>query len=73
MRNISWLELAGRATALAMAVAFFGGFAYLVDASALYAIMAVGIALIVWDFLTSARESAEKNEALGKANGGPGR
>lgn len=63
MKHISWLNLVGGLIALAAAVVHFGGFAYLVKAWPLYIIMALGIALMVWDFIISTRETAEKREA----------
>lgn len=63
MKNISWLNLLGGLIALAAAIAHFGGFAYLVKAVPLYIIMAIGIALMVWDLVISTRETAEKRDA----------
>jgi hypothetical protein len=63
MRHISWLNLIGGLIALAIAVVYFGGFAYLVKAWPLYVIMALGAALMLWDLVISTRETAEKREA----------
>jgi hypothetical protein len=63
MKNISWLNLIGGLIALTAAIVFFGGFAYLVKAIPLYFIMAIGIALMIWDLVISTRETAEKREA----------
>jgi hypothetical protein len=63
MKNVSWLNLIGGLIALIAAIAHFGGFAYLVKATPLYVIMGIGIALMVWDFVLSTRETAEKRDA----------
>jgi hypothetical protein len=63
MKHISWLNLIGGLLALAMAIFYFGGFAYLVKAIPLYVVMALGVALMAWDLVVSTRESAEKREA----------
>jgi hypothetical protein len=63
MRNISWLNLIGGLIALVAAIAHFGGLAYLIKAVPLYFIMAIGIALMVWDLVVSTRETAEKRDA----------
>ncbi len=63
MKNVSWLNLIGGVIALAAAIVHFGGFAYLVKAIPLYFVMAIGIVLMIWDFIVSTRETAEKREA----------
>lgn len=63
MKNISWLNLVGGLIALVAAIAHFGGLAYLINATPLYFVMGIGIVLMVWDFLISTRETAEKREA----------
>ena len=63
MKNVSWLNLIGGLIALIAAIAHFGGFAFLVKAIPLYVIMAIGIALMVWDLVISTRETAEKRDA----------
>ena len=63
MKNISWLNLLGGLIALAVAIAHFGGLAYLIKAAPLYFIMGIGIALMVWDLVISTRETAEKRDA----------
>jgi hypothetical protein len=61
--RISWLNLIGGLIALIAAIFHFVGFAYLVKATPLYFIMAIGIVLMVWDLVVSTRETAEKREA----------
>ena len=63
MKNISWLNLVGGLIALVAAIAHFGGLAYLIKATPLYFVMGIGIVLMVWDFVISTRETAEKREA----------
>ncbi len=63
MKNVSWLNLIGGLIALIAAIVHFGGFAYLVKATPLYVIMGIGIVLMVWDFIISTRETAEKRDA----------
>jgi hypothetical protein len=63
MKNVSWLNLLGGLIALIAAIAHFGGFAYLVNAIPLYVIMAIGIALMIWDLIVSTRETAGKRDA----------
>jgi hypothetical protein len=63
MKHISWLNLVGGLIALAMAVIYFGGLAYLIKAFPLYIIMALGVVLMLWDLVVSTRETAEKREA----------
>lgn len=63
MRHISWLNLVGGLVALAMAIAHFVGLAYLIGATPLYFVMAIGIALMIWDLWIATRETAEKREA----------
>ncbi len=63
MKNISWLNLIGGLIALIAAIAHFGGFAFLVNATPLYVIMGIGIVLMIWDLIISTRETAEKRDA----------
>jgi hypothetical protein len=63
MKNISWLNLIGGLIALAAAIVYFGGLAYLIKAAPLYFIMGIGIVLMVYDLILSTRETAEKREA----------
>jgi len=63
MKHISWLNLVGGLIALAMAIAFFGGMAYLIGALPLYFVMGIGVVLMVWDLIISTGETADKREA----------
>jgi predicted tellurium resistance membrane protein TerC len=63
MKHISWLNLLGGLIALVMATVYFGGLAWLIKATPLYVVMALGVALMIWDLVISTRETADKREA----------
>jgi hypothetical protein len=63
MKNISWLNLIGGLSALVLAVVFVGGMAWLVNETALYVVVGIGLALMVWDLVVTNREIAEKRDA----------
>ena len=63
MKHISWLNLVGGLIALVMATVYFGGLAWLIKATPLYVIMALGVVLMVWDLVIATRATAEKREA----------
>ena len=63
MRNISWLNLIGGVAALALAVVFIGGMAFLIGAIPLYIVIGIGIALMAWDVFVTNRDIAEKRDS----------
>ncbi len=62
MKNISWLNLIGGIGALILAILFVGGMAFLVGAIPLYAVIGIGLALMVWDLIVTNREIAERRD-----------
>ena len=62
MKNINWLQFIGGLIALIMAAAMAGGTALLIGAPALYGVAGIGLALMIWDFIVSTRETAEKRQ-----------
>jgi hypothetical protein len=62
VKNISWLNLIGGIAALALALAHFGGLAYLIGAVPLIVIIGLGIALMAYDLVLTTREESEKRQ-----------
>ena len=69
MKHISWLNLIGGLIALTMAIVYFVGLAHLIGAAPLYVVMAIGIVLMVWDFIVSTGETTDKRGADGPETG----
>jgi hypothetical protein len=62
MQNVSWLNVIGGVAALALAVFFVGGMAYLVNSVPLYIVVGIGMALMIWDLFVTNRELAGKRD-----------
>jgi hypothetical protein len=62
MKNVSWLNLIGGVSALALAVFFVGGMAFLVNSVPLYIVVGIGMTLMVWDIFVTNREIAGKRD-----------
>ena len=62
MKSIDWLNVVGGVCALALAVFFVGGMAFLVGAIPLYIVIGIGMALMVWDIFVTNREIAGKRD-----------
>ena len=62
MQNTNWLHLVGGLIALVMAILLVGGVAIVIKSVALYCVVAIGFALMIWDLILTTRETSDKRQ-----------